>query len=177
MPAAPSCTWSAACIRRMPFGWYVDLIRRLHRAFPRLHLKAFTAVEIAWFARIARRPLPAILEELMADGLGSLPGGGAEIFAADRAPADLPGQGGRRDLAGRPPHRPPAWPAHQRHHALRPRRDGRPIASTTSCNCGSSRTRPAASRPSSRWPSIPQNTRLAAPARRRPAWTTSAPSP
>ena len=44
-------------------------------------MKAFTAVEIAWFVRIARRPLLAVLDELMANGVGSLPGGGAEIFA------------------------------------------------------------------------------------------------
>ncbi len=65
----------------LPFGWYVDLVHRLHQAYPRLHLKAFTAVEIAWFVRIARRPLLAVLDELMANGVGSLPGGGAEIFA------------------------------------------------------------------------------------------------
>jgi aminodeoxyfutalosine synthase len=63
-----------------PLGWYTGILRQLHEAYPRLHLKAFTAVEIAWFARIGRRPLPAVLEELMADGVGSLPGGGAEIF-------------------------------------------------------------------------------------------------
>jgi aminodeoxyfutalosine synthase len=62
------------------FGWYAGMLRQLHAAYPRLHLKAFTAIEIDWFARIGRRPVPAVLEELMADGLGSMPGGGAEIF-------------------------------------------------------------------------------------------------
>ncbi|MFZ5829006.1 MAG: aminofutalosine synthase MqnE [Planctomycetota bacterium] len=62
------------------FEWYLNVVRRLHAAFPRLHLKAFTAVEIAWFAQITKRPARGILEELVKAGLGSLPGGGAEIF-------------------------------------------------------------------------------------------------
>ena len=57
------------------------ILRRLHRAYPRLHLKAFTAVEVAWLAERAGRPATAVLEDLSAAGLGSLPGGGAEIFA------------------------------------------------------------------------------------------------
>jgi len=63
-----------------PFAWYAAAIGRLHAAFPRLHLKAFTAVEIDWFAHQTRRTPRSILEELIAAGLGSLPGGGAEIF-------------------------------------------------------------------------------------------------
>lgn len=63
------------------FGWYLGFIRRLHEAFPQLHLKAFTAAETAWFAQISGQPVERVLEELMAAGLGSLPGGGAEIFA------------------------------------------------------------------------------------------------
>jgi len=66
-----------------PFGWYLGIIRLLHQAFPRLHLKAWTPVEIAWFAQIAEKPVPAVLEELIAAGVGSLPGGGAEIFHPD----------------------------------------------------------------------------------------------
>jgi aminodeoxyfutalosine synthase len=62
------------------FSWYAGILRRLHEACPKLHLKAFTAVEIAWFAEITGRPVRAILAELIEAGLGSLPGGGAEIF-------------------------------------------------------------------------------------------------
>lgn len=62
------------------FDWYVNIIRDLHAAFPRLHLKAWTAVEIDHFAQMTKRPVRAILEDLIAAGLGSLPGGGAEIF-------------------------------------------------------------------------------------------------
>jgi len=62
------------------FDWYLGLIRDLHAAFPRLHLKAWTAVEIDRFALTTKRPIRAILEDLIAAGLGSMPGGGAEIF-------------------------------------------------------------------------------------------------
>ncbi len=65
------------------FAWHLGLTRDLHAAFPRLHLKAWTAVEIDHFARSANRPVRAVLEELMAAGLGSLPGGGAEIFTPE----------------------------------------------------------------------------------------------
>jgi aminodeoxyfutalosine synthase len=63
-----------------PFDWYLGIVRRLHEAYPRLHLKAWTAAEIAWFSRISGRPVGAVLEALIEAGLGSLPGGGAEIF-------------------------------------------------------------------------------------------------
>ncbi|MGO8690624.1 MAG: aminofutalosine synthase MqnE [Thermoguttaceae bacterium] len=65
-----------------PLEWHVALLGRLHRAYPRLHLKALTAVEVAWLAERAGRSATAVLEDLMAAGLGSLPGGGAEIFAS-----------------------------------------------------------------------------------------------
>jgi aminodeoxyfutalosine synthase len=64
----------------LKYPWYLNVIRILHDAYPRLHLKGWTAVEIDWFARLAKKPVQTILEELMAAGLGSMPGGGAEIF-------------------------------------------------------------------------------------------------
>lgn len=66
-----------------PFAWYHEIVRVLHESFPRLHLKAWTAVEIDWFARQSGQSVQAVLEELIAVGLGSLPGGGAEIFDAE----------------------------------------------------------------------------------------------
>jgi aminodeoxyfutalosine synthase len=66
-----------------PFAWYQDILAKLRAACPSLHLKAFTAVEIAWFAEITGASIRRVLEELLAAGLGSLPGGGAEIFAAE----------------------------------------------------------------------------------------------
>jgi aminodeoxyfutalosine synthase len=62
------------------FDWYVDIIRLLHDAFPQLHLKAWTGVEINWFEFLARKSTREILQELIEAGLGSMPGGGAEIF-------------------------------------------------------------------------------------------------
>jgi aminodeoxyfutalosine synthase len=63
-----------------PYAWYLNLIGQLHEAFPQLHLKAWTGVEIDWFTRLTGRSVRAILEDMQAAGLGSLPGGGAEIF-------------------------------------------------------------------------------------------------
>jgi len=65
------------------FDWYRDILATLHDAFPRLHLKAYSAVEIARFAELTGRPVRAVLEELIAAGLGSRPGGGTEIFHRD----------------------------------------------------------------------------------------------
>jgi aminodeoxyfutalosine synthase len=65
------------------FAWYLEIQRQLHEAFPRLHLKAWTAVEIDWFARRSGKCIEAVLETLIEAGLGSLPGGGAEIFDAE----------------------------------------------------------------------------------------------
>ena len=62
------------------YDWYLNLIRLLHGAFPDLHLKAWTAVEINWFEFLTRRSPRSLLEELIDAGLGSMPGGGAEIF-------------------------------------------------------------------------------------------------
>ena len=65
----------------LPFEYYLDLVRGLKERFPSVHLKAFTAVEIGYYAHITRLSVRDILERLKDAGLGSLPGGGAEIFA------------------------------------------------------------------------------------------------
>ena len=62
------------------YDWYLHIIRILHQAYPDLHLKAWTAVEINWFEFLTKRDAPSILAELREAGLGSMPGGGAEIF-------------------------------------------------------------------------------------------------
>ena len=63
-----------------PYEWYLHVVRLLHEAYPRLHLKAWTAVEINWFEHLAKKPVEAILKDFLDAGLGSMPGGGAEIF-------------------------------------------------------------------------------------------------
>src|SRR4051794_40858116 len=65
---------------KLPFDYYVDVVRWVKEAAPEIHVKAYTAVEIEWVVKIARRPIADILKELVDAGLGSLPGGGAEIF-------------------------------------------------------------------------------------------------
>jgi aminodeoxyfutalosine synthase len=62
------------------YEWYRGVISTLHDAYPELHLKAWTPVEIDWFARLTKKPLRWVLEDMLDAGLGSLPGGGAEIF-------------------------------------------------------------------------------------------------
>jgi aminodeoxyfutalosine synthase len=61
-------------------SWYEEMLRGLKERFPKAHLKAFTAIEIGWFARREKLSIREVLERLVAAGLGSLPGGGAEIF-------------------------------------------------------------------------------------------------
>ena len=56
------------------------MVRILHDAYPNLHLKAWTGVELNWFEFMEKRPIEDILKDLLDAGLGSLPGGGAEIF-------------------------------------------------------------------------------------------------
>jgi aminodeoxyfutalosine synthase len=63
-----------------PYDWYLNTVRILHEAYPDLHLKAWTGVEINWFEFLTKRPVRAILKEMIDAGLGSMPGGGAEIF-------------------------------------------------------------------------------------------------
>jgi aminodeoxyfutalosine synthase len=64
-----------------PWSWYLDTLRVLKAVKPEIHLKAFTAVEIHYFAQKFGKSIETVLRELVAAGLDSLPGGGAEIFA------------------------------------------------------------------------------------------------
>ena len=74
---------------KTPFSYYTDLLRTLKRETPSLHLKAFTAVELVHLAVKHKRDrkghphagtVRGVLEDLIEAGLGSLPGGGAEVF-------------------------------------------------------------------------------------------------
>jgi len=66
----------------LPFDYYTALLRGLKAIKPSIHLKCFTAVEIAFFADLYGKTDEQVLRELMEAGLDSLPGGGAEVFAA-----------------------------------------------------------------------------------------------
>lgn len=59
----------------------LELVREIRRRFPDIHIKAYTAVEIHWFAITEKRTINEILLELRDAGMDALPGGGAEIFS------------------------------------------------------------------------------------------------
>jgi aminodeoxyfutalosine synthase len=73
---------------KLPYGYYLDLLRAVKAARPEAQIKAFTMIELAQIARVARRPLAEILPELQAAGLEACPGGGAEVFS-DRVHEEL----------------------------------------------------------------------------------------
>jgi aminodeoxyfutalosine synthase len=65
----------------LPFDYYLDIVRGLKQRFPDVHLKAFTMVEVGYFARIAKLSIRDTLLKMKEAGVDSLPGGGAEIFS------------------------------------------------------------------------------------------------
>lgn len=65
---------------KLPFSYYTDMLRALKAAYPSLHLKAFTMVELDHFARFYKMRDEDVISELRAAGMDSCPGGGAEIF-------------------------------------------------------------------------------------------------
>lgn len=67
----------------LPFEYYTGMLRGLRRLLPEVHLQAFTMVEIDHIARTGRRSVEQTLIELREAGLGSLPGGGAEVFSPE----------------------------------------------------------------------------------------------
>ena len=73
---------------KLPYEYYLDVLRAMKEARPAAHLKAFTMIEIAQIQRIAKKPLDEIFADMKAAGLESLPGGGAEVFS-DRVQGDL----------------------------------------------------------------------------------------
>jgi aminodeoxyfutalosine synthase len=65
----------------LPFSYYTDMLRALRAAHPDVAIKAFTAIEIAYFAELTGMSIREVLAELKDAGLDMLPGGGAEVFA------------------------------------------------------------------------------------------------
>ena len=65
----------------LPWDYYLEMLRGFKRIRPDIHLKCFTAVEIAFFAELYGMTDEQVLRDLMDAGLDSLPGGGAEVFA------------------------------------------------------------------------------------------------
>ncbi len=70
------------CHPELPFSYYLEMLRGIKQLRPEVHLQAFTAVEVAHLAKQANLSVADTLEALKEAGLGSLPGGGAEVFSA-----------------------------------------------------------------------------------------------
>ena len=70
----------------LPFEYYTKMLSTIKKLAPMIHIKAFTAVEVVHLARISKRGrdgiagISSVISELVEHGLGSLPGGGAEVF-------------------------------------------------------------------------------------------------
>jgi aminodeoxyfutalosine synthase len=65
----------------LPFEYFMDLVRGLKQRFPKVHVKAFTMVEVAFLAKRGKMTIPETLQRMKDAGVDSMPGGGAEIFA------------------------------------------------------------------------------------------------
>lgn len=65
----------------LPYSYYLDMLRGIKEVRPDIHIQAFTGVEIAHLAEISGQSLEKTLRDLMDAGLGSIPGGGAEVFS------------------------------------------------------------------------------------------------
>jgi cyclic dehypoxanthinyl futalosine synthase len=64
----------------IPIGWYEDLFRAVKQRYPGFRLHALSPPEVIHISRLAQLPVPAVIERLVAAGLDSIPGGGAEIL-------------------------------------------------------------------------------------------------
>jgi len=65
----------------LPFAFYLDMLKGLKKRFPDIHIQGFTMVEIDYFSKISGLSIEETLLSLKEAGIGSIPGGGAEIFA------------------------------------------------------------------------------------------------
>lgn len=81
----------------LPFDFYVEMVHKIHEVCPDVHIQGFTAVEIDHLSQRAKLPIRQTLKILKEAGLGSLPGGGAEIFSQNvrehLCPEKLSGEG------------------------------------------------------------------------------------
>ena len=65
----------------LPYSYYLEMLRAIKEERPEIHIQGFTGVEIAHLAELSGKGLKKTLEELIEAGLGSIPGGGAEVFS------------------------------------------------------------------------------------------------
>lgn len=66
---------------KLPYRYYLEVLQAVRRARPDAQIKAFTMIELAQIARIAKKPMDEVLADLKAAGLSCCPGGGAEVFS------------------------------------------------------------------------------------------------
>ncbi len=82
---------------KLGIDYYLEMLGRLHKRYPQVHLQAFTAVEIAHLGERAGLSVKDTLVALKQAGLGSMPGGGAEVFSSrvrkELCPDKLEGEG------------------------------------------------------------------------------------
>jgi cyclic dehypoxanthinyl futalosine synthase len=64
----------------LPIGWYEDLFRAVKSRYPEFKLHALSPPEVLHISRLNQVPVPTVIERLVAAGLDSIPGGGAEIL-------------------------------------------------------------------------------------------------
>jgi aminodeoxyfutalosine synthase len=87
----------------LPFDFYVEMVRKIHEVCPDVHIQGFTAVEIDHLSQRAKLSVRQTLQILKEAGLGSLPGGGAEIFSQNvreqLCPEKLSGEGWLRIMS------------------------------------------------------------------------------
>lgn len=65
----------------LPYSYYLEMLRGIKEVRPEIHIQAFTCVEIAHLAELSGQSVEETLKELVDAGLGSIPGGGAEVFS------------------------------------------------------------------------------------------------
>src|SRR4029078_4909604 len=73
----------------LPLSWYEDLFRAIKERYPSFKLHALSPHEVIHLSPLSQLPVPQVLERLIAAGLDSVPGGGAEILV-DRVRTLLP---------------------------------------------------------------------------------------
>ena len=66
---------------KLPYDYYLDIVRAVKEARPGVSLKAFTMIELEQIQRISRKPMDEMLLDLKEAGVDALPGGGAEVFS------------------------------------------------------------------------------------------------
>ena len=64
----------------LPLEWYEDLFRAVKQKYPAFKLHALSPPEVIHASRLSRLPVPQVIDRLIAAGLDSIPGGGAEIL-------------------------------------------------------------------------------------------------